>query len=159
MARTASKCGHPSPVRRLLGPDWQLGWLLVAPVFLIIAALLIYPFFDAILLSFQDRFIGKAGHWIGIRNYTDLFTNPNSHFLKAAWNTVAITGGAIVSKFFIGTAMACVLNQQIRAQESLARPDVPAVGGARRRDRLRMAVHVRHLRPDQRRDRPVPPSR
>ncbi|MGI8856000.1 MAG: carbohydrate ABC transporter permease [Thermomicrobiales bacterium] len=108
--------GRTSPVKRLLGPDWQLGWILVAPVFLIIAALLIYPFFDAIGLSFQDRFIGKAGHWIGVKNYTDLIRNPNSHFMKAAWNTVLITGGAITCKFFIGTAMACVLNQQIRGK-------------------------------------------
>lgn len=110
------EAGRTRPIKRLLGPDWQLGWLLVGPVFLIIAALLIYPFFDAIGLSFQDRFIGKAGHWIGLRNYTDLIRNPNSHFLKAAWNTFAITGGAIVCKFFIGTAMACVLNQQIRVR-------------------------------------------
>jgi multiple sugar transport system permease protein len=110
--RTGS--GQAGVVRRLLGTDWRLGWLLVGPVFLILMALLIYPFFDAILLSFQSRFIGKAGAWVGFRNYTDLFTNPNSHFLKAAANTVVITGGAIVGKFFIGTAMACVLNQHIR---------------------------------------------
>jgi multiple sugar transport system permease protein len=100
-------------VRRLLGRDWLLGWLLVGPVFLILLTLLIYPFFDAILLSFQERFIGKAGTWIGLRNYADLF-KPNSLFLKAAWNTVAITGGAIVGKLVIGMAMACVLNQRIR---------------------------------------------
>ncbi len=110
------EAGRTSPVKRLLGPDWRLGWILVGPVFLIIAALLIYPFFDAIGLSFQDRFIGKAGHWVGVKNYTDLIRNPNSHFMKAAWNTVIITGGAIACKFFIGTAMACVLNQQIRAK-------------------------------------------
>ena len=108
--------GRTSPIKRLLGPDWRLGWILVGPVFLIIAALLIYPFFDAIGLSFQERFIGKAGHWVGVRNYTDLIRNPNSHFAKAAWNTVIITGGAITCKFFIGTLMACVLNQQIRAK-------------------------------------------
>lgn len=108
--------GARSPIRRLLGPDWRLGWILVGPVFLIIAALLIYPFFDAIALSFQSRFIGKAGTWTGLNNYRDLIRNPNSHFAKAAWNTFAITGSAIVSKFFIGTAMACVLNQQIRAK-------------------------------------------
>ena len=100
-------------VRRLLGRDWLLGWLLVGPVFLILLTLLIYPFVDAILLSFQERFIGKAGTWIGLRNYTDLF-KPNSLFLKAAWNTVAITGGAILGKLVIGMAMACVLNQRIR---------------------------------------------
>lgn len=102
-----------SHARRLLGPDWALGWLLAAPVFLIVMALLIYPFFDAIVLSFQDRFIGKAGTWIGLQNYTDFFTNPNSLFFKAAWNTIVFTGCAIVGKFIIGMGMACVLNQEI----------------------------------------------
>ncbi len=105
-----------SPIRRVLGADWVLGWLLVLPVFFILVLLLIYPFFDAIVLSFQNRFIGKAGIWIGLKNYTDLVKTPNSHIVNAAWNTVAITGGAILGKFFIGTAMACVLNQQIRAK-------------------------------------------
>jgi multiple sugar transport system permease protein len=101
-------------IRRLLGADWRLGWILVAPVFLILVALLIYPFIDAILLSFQERFIGKSGTWVGFRNYTDLFTNANSHFMKAAWNTVVYTVGAEIGKFIIGIAMACVLNQHIR---------------------------------------------
>lgn len=103
-----------SAARRLLGRDWRLGWLLVLPVLLILMALLFYPFFDAILLSFQERFIGKAGVWVGLQNYIDLFTKPDSIFPKAAWNTVAITGGAIVGKLIIGMAMACVLNQHIR---------------------------------------------
>lgn len=102
-----------SVARRLLGRDWLLGWLLVLPVFLFLLALLLYPFLDAILLSFQERFIGKDGVWVGLRNYTDLF-KPNSIFLKAAWNTIAITGSAIAGKLIIGMAMACVLNQQMR---------------------------------------------
>jgi multiple sugar transport system permease protein len=102
-----------SLVRRLLGRDWLLGWLLVGPVVLILLTLLIYPFLDAILLSFQERFIGKTGSWVGLRNYADLF-KPDSLFLKAAWNTVAITGGAILGKLVIGMTMACVLNQRIR---------------------------------------------
>jgi multiple sugar transport system permease protein len=64
-------------------------------------------------VSFQDRFIGKTGTWIGLQNYTDFFTNPNSLFLRAAWNTLVFTGGAIAGKFVIGMAMACVLNQAI----------------------------------------------
>jgi ABC-type sugar transport system permease subunit len=112
--------GQPTPApvavtgaRRLLGPDWALGWLLVGPVFLIVMALLVYPFFDAILLSFQDRFIGKTGTWVGLQNYTDFFTNPNSLFLRAAWNTLVFTGGAVAGKFLLGMAMACVLNQEL----------------------------------------------
>ena len=102
--------------RRALGRDWQLGWLLVAPVVVIVTALLIYPFIDAILLSFQDRFIGKTGTWIGVANYTAFFTDASSPWLKAAGTTLVVTAGAIVTKLLIGLAMACVLNQDIPAR-------------------------------------------
>lgn len=104
-------------LRGALGPDWLLGWSLVAPVVLIVLALLAYPFVDAILLSFQERFIGKtSGTWVGLANYADFFNNPNNYFLKAAFVTLAVTGGAIAGKFAIGMAMACVLNQEIPAK-------------------------------------------
>lgn len=109
----ATKQLKVSVARRLLGRDWRLGWLLVLPVLLILVALLFYPFFDAILLSFQQRFIGKAGAWVGLQNYIDLFTSPDSHFPQAAVNTAVITGGAIVGKLLIGMTMACVLNQRL----------------------------------------------
>ena len=105
-----------STLRRVLGPEWQLGWLLVAPVVIIVAALLIYPFIDAILLSFQERFIGKSGTWIGLANYTAFFTNPDSLWIKALFTTIAVTGGAIASKFVLGMVMACVLNQDLPAK-------------------------------------------
>jgi ABC-type sugar transport system permease subunit len=102
-----------SAARRLLGRDWLLGWLLVGPVFLIVLALLIYPFIDAILLSFRRELIGSTGTWVGLQNYRDLFTKPESKFLKAAWITIVFTGAAIGGKFIIGMGMACVLNQRI----------------------------------------------
>ncbi len=100
-------------LRRILGTDWALGWLLVAPVAIILLALLAYPFVDAFLMSFQQRFIGKAGTWVGLVNYQNFITNPNTHFVKAAINTVLMTGAAIGAKFVIGLAMASVLNQRI----------------------------------------------
>jgi multiple sugar transport system permease protein len=100
-------------LRRTLGPEWQLGWLLVSPVVIIVTTLLIYPFFDAILLSFQERFIGKPGTWVGLANYAALFANANTPWVKAALTTLAITGGAIAGKFIIGMAMASVLNQDL----------------------------------------------
>ena len=100
-------------LRRVLGAEWQLGWLMVAPVVIIVSTLLIYPFFDAILLSFQDRFIGKTGTWVGFANYAALFADTTTPWVKAALTTVIVTGGAIATKFVIGMAMACVLNQDI----------------------------------------------
>jgi len=103
-------------LRRILGPEWQLGWLLVAPVVIIVTAIIIYPFIDAILLSFQERFIGKTGTWVGLANYAALFTDATNPWPKAAITTFAITGGAIATKFVIGMAMACVLNQDLPAR-------------------------------------------
>ncbi len=100
-------------MRRVLGAEWQLGWLMVAPVVIIVSTLLIYPFFDAILLSFQDRFIGKTGTWVGFANYAALFADTTTPWVKAALTTLVVTGGAIGTKFVVGMAMACVLNQDI----------------------------------------------
>jgi ABC-type sugar transport system permease subunit len=100
-------------LRRVLGSEWQLGWLMVAPVVIIVSTLLIYPFFDAILLSFQDRFIGKTGTWVGFATYAALFADTTTPWVKAALTTLVVTGGAIGTKFVVGMAMACVLNQDI----------------------------------------------
>jgi multiple sugar transport system permease protein len=106
-------------LRRTLGRDWQLGWLLVAPVVLIVTALLIYPFIDAILLSFQERFIGKTGTWVGLANYAALFADSTTPWVKAAMTTLVVTGGAIGAKFLVGMTMACVLNQELPARNLL----------------------------------------
>ncbi len=100
-------------LRRVLGTEWQLGWLMVAPVVIIVSTLLIYPFIDAILLSFQDRFIGKTGTWVGFANYAALLADASTPWVKAAITTLVMTGGAVAIKFLVGMAMACVLNQDI----------------------------------------------
>ncbi|MDQ3810005.1 MAG: sugar ABC transporter permease, partial [Chloroflexota bacterium] len=99
-------------LRQVLGRDWLLGWVLVAPVVLIVTSIIVYPFIDALLLSFQERFIGKTGTWVGLANYAALF-DAASAWPRAAWTTLVITGGAIGLKFVIGMAMAAVLNQEL----------------------------------------------
>src|SRR5215216_3721802 len=81
-----------SSLRRVLGRDWLLGWAMVGPVVLIVLALLIYPFVDAILLSFQQRFIGKEGTWVGLANYAAFFNGVDKGFGKAALVTFVFTG-------------------------------------------------------------------
>lgn len=100
-------------LRSYLGRDWALAWLLIAPTAIALVSLLAYPFLDALLLSFQRRFIGKPGAWIGLQNYVDFFTDQNNHFLQAAAATLLITAGAIAGKLLLGLAMASVLNQKI----------------------------------------------
>jgi len=111
---TATHVGsRPNSARRLLGRDWLLAWLMVGPVVAIVLALLIYPFLDAIILSFQERFIGQTGTWVGVQNYVNLFNGTDQIFVKALGITFALTGAAIVGKLIIGLTMAAVLNQDI----------------------------------------------
>jgi len=79
--------------------------------------LLIYPFVDAVLLSFQERFIGKEGTWVGLANYAEFFNGVDSAFGKAAVVTLVFTGAAILGKLIIGLAMAAVLNQDLPARD------------------------------------------
>src|SRR3954447_2265579 len=74
---------RPSSLRRVLGRDWLLSWLLVGPVVIIVVALLIYPFLDAFFLSFQERFIGQPGTWVGVQNYANLLNGTDPIFPKA----------------------------------------------------------------------------
>lgn len=117
--RELPKAGPSQAVRNMLGRDALLAWSLLLPTVAILVALLAVPFGDAILLSFQDRFIGKSGTWAGMANYVALLTNPNLHFWQAARNTVVFVGAAILGKFVIGLVMACVLNQDIPARNIL----------------------------------------
>lgn len=105
-----------SSLRRVLGRDWLLGWAMVGPVVAIVVALLIYPFLDAFVLSFQERFIGQIGTWVGLANYANLFTSTDGIFLKSVGITFALTAAAIVGKLILGLAMAAVLNQEIPAR-------------------------------------------
>ena len=105
-----------SRLRAVLGRNWLLGWLLIAPTAAIILALLAYPLVDAILLSFQDRLIGGEGSWVGFQNYVNFWTNPDSHFFSAVFATLGLTAGAIFCKLLLGLAMASVLNQDIPAK-------------------------------------------
>jgi len=86
---------------------------MIGPVVAIVVALLIYPFLDAFLLSFQERFIGQSGRWIGLENYVNLFNGTDQIFPKALGITFILTGAAIVGKLIIGLTMAAVLNQDI----------------------------------------------
>jgi len=101
-----------SSLRRVLGRDWLLGWALVGPVVAIVVALLIYPFLDAFVLSFQERFIGQTGTFVGFANYAALFTSADGIFLKSVGITLALTAAAIFGKLFLGLSMAAVLNQE-----------------------------------------------
>jgi multiple sugar transport system permease protein len=99
-------------LRRLLGPDFALGYTLLIPLILVLFLLLAYPIAMAIWITLQDKTIGLPGKFVGLANYRDLLVK-DPFFWQVVRNGFLFTIGSVVLKLVIGMIMAIVLNQQI----------------------------------------------
>ena len=99
-------------LRRFLGHDWRLGFLFVAPIVLLVLALVTYPFCYAVYLSMTRKFVGMPPVFVGFENYVRLASD--GFFLRAVWNSVVFTFGSVAFKLVLGMAMALVLTSRIR---------------------------------------------
>ncbi|MBV8715577.1 MAG: sugar ABC transporter permease [Chloroflexi bacterium] len=108
-------------LRHLLGRDWATAWLFLAPCLLVLVGLIGYPFFSAILLSFQAKLVGSPAVWVGLGNYQDLFTGRDlsGQFWQSVRVTLLFTLSALVCKFVLGLAMALLLNENFRGRSVL----------------------------------------
>jgi ABC-type sugar transport system permease subunit len=104
----------PLSPRRVLGRDWKLGFLFVAPMALLVLGLVAFPFLYALSLSMTRKFIGYPAEWVWFENYVELWYDPS--FRRTAINSVTYTFLAEVFKFLLGLAMALTLNARIRAK-------------------------------------------
>jgi len=90
------------------------------PVAILFATLLFlltvqgYPLLWSINVSLTDQSIGSQGHFIGFRNFIDLFSRPA--FWNAMLFTLIYTGSAIFWKLLLGMIMAMTLNQPLKGR-------------------------------------------
>jgi multiple sugar transport system permease protein len=108
-------------LRHVLGRDWSTAWLFLAPCLLVLVGLIAYPFFSAILLSFQAKLVGSPAVWVGLGNYQDLFTGRDlsGQFWQSVRVTVLFTVAALACKFVLGMAMALLLNEEFLGRSAL----------------------------------------
>jgi ABC-type sugar transport system permease subunit len=92
----------------------MLGWGLLAPVLVLMAILVIWPFAVAVWISFTDKSIGRDGLWVGLANFQYVVSSPR--FGRALWQSLQLTAISLVFKFALGMAMALVLNQSFRGR-------------------------------------------
>ena len=121
--RTGESLARPRPVgrersaataRRALGRDWASAWLFLAPCLVVLVGLIAYPFFSAILLSFQAKLVGSPGAWVGLQNYYELLfgRDLSATFYQAVRVSIVYTAAAQVMKLVLGMAMALLLHEQ-----------------------------------------------
>jgi multiple sugar transport system permease protein len=107
----ARRVGWRGRLAQLLDREDVLGYLLVTPVVLIVLGLLGYPFILALSLSLTDKEIGQPAHFIGLKNFATLATDPI--YRQTIRNTIVYTLGSEILKVPIGFALALVLNERI----------------------------------------------
>lgn len=97
---------------RLFNNQKFVASLFLLPSLLVLTYVVAYPFASAIIISFQDKYVGAGAKWVGLRNYYELFGDPK--FIQVIRNTIVYTIGSVGIKFLLGLGMALVLNQPRR---------------------------------------------
>lgn len=95
--------------KRLLGRDWAVGYLFVAPTVILLFGLIGYPLFDALRMSFYNVTGVTNRGWVGLGNYERLWSD--AQFRDSVWNTIQFAGISVFVKFWLGLAAACLLNR------------------------------------------------
>lgn len=117
---TAAVTARPRPgigFRSAWITERLLGYALVAPVALLIALLVAYPFVSAIYLSLTQKIVGYPAEFVGFRNYVTLA--QSDQFRAVVWNSAIYALGSITAKLVIGMAMALALHHVVRGSQFL----------------------------------------
>jgi multiple sugar transport system permease protein len=91
-----------------------VGYLLIAPVILTLLALVAYPLGFAVWIAFTDRVVGRAGEFVGFRNFDYLL--GWSSFTRAVTNTLVLVAVTGVLKLILGLGLALIVNENIRGR-------------------------------------------
>jgi multiple sugar transport system permease protein len=99
--------------RRPLLTERRLGWLLVAPSMLLIAALLGYPLVYSLVIMFMDLNVTRpwiGPEFVGLANFVEMAQNPL--FWAALGRTIYFAAVSIVVGAPVALVFALLLNQQ-----------------------------------------------
>jgi len=108
----------PTALDRLRDPSEKtLGVLLLAPAFLLLALIVVYPIARLLFNSFFDLRLsggGAAGKFVGFENYTLALTDKD--FWNAAKNTLLITLITVPGALLVGLGLAMLANLPFKRQ-------------------------------------------
>ena len=99
---------RPRARRRAWRRDTGTALLFLLPLFVLVVALIVYPFYRAIWLSFTDKLVGYPERFVGLKNYVYLIHDDT--FRQVIRNSLVFTVGSVALKVLTGVAMALVLD-------------------------------------------------
>lgn len=96
--------------RRVLGRDWPVAYLFVAPLILLLFGLIAYPLLRALSLSFFNVTGITNRGFVGLQNYERLWSSRQ--FVDSVIVTIQYAVSAVFFKFWIGLVAALLLHRK-----------------------------------------------
>ena len=120
-----------------------LHYLLIAPTFLIVFGLLVYPLGYSIVLSFSNKILTGSVpfKWVGLENYFDLL-EAKSEMWTSVGVTLRFAVVGVLFEFIIGLSLAMLLNPGVQRAYLAAGGAAGAIDGAAARFGAYLAHHV-----------------
>ena len=106
-----------SRISDLVDSERWLGYLLVAPVVVLLLALVAYPFFMAIGYALSDRTLADPGVFVGLENFVLLW--ESSIYRQTLRNTFIFTAGSVAIRLALGVGLALLLNESFRFRRAV----------------------------------------
>jgi multiple sugar transport system permease protein len=111
-ARASARGSFGKKVSRFFQRERVLGYTLIAPAFVLLGALVSWPFGMAVYLSLTDSGVGQPGSFLGLRNFWNLL--HDGIFMQTVQNSFVFTGSAVTLKTVLGTVLALLLCRTVR---------------------------------------------
>jgi len=102
----------PRRSRFYLTRDARAAYLFLTPLFVLVLGLILYPFLEALRLSFTDKMVGYPERMVGLKNYVYLINDDT--FRRVVRNSLVFTAGSVSLKLLTGIAVALILNNTVR---------------------------------------------
>ncbi|MFE0462419.1 carbohydrate ABC transporter permease [Kitasatospora sp. NPDC058965] len=97
-------------------------YVFIAPFFLVFAAFGLYPLLYTGWLSLHkvSLYNVNRSQWVGLQNYSDLFSGaPSRFFWNALWNTLSLGALSTIPQLVIALGLAHLLNYRLRGRTFL----------------------------------------
>lgn len=96
------------------GRSWAWGLFFTSPAIIGLLGFVAYPVLASFWYSFTSNTMVRSGHWIGLTNYRDLFTDAT--WWSSLWNTVYIVVLSVPLGIVVALGLAVLLNMRVRGQ-------------------------------------------
>lgn len=112
------------PERPRRAESSRLGAFLVAPTMLVLAVVVLYPTLEAVRQSMfgakgldpATGFVSDTEPFVGLDNYTAIFTEAGDRFWNAFSNTLFLTVTSVALETVLGVGMALIMQRAIRGR-------------------------------------------